>query len=253
MGPRAKNRLVKVVVLLLAAAGLWLAVRSAPPRDDAPAVLAVLRQVQGGDTQMALQGTALQDTWDLPGLMAHGIVLKAQLGEVQQVLASEPAEPVPGSGGTLERRRLRLAFAKRTVEGTFTFARRGGRWYVQSWDLPLVTPPGVLARPETAERAATELLDALAKGRWDTLQERRLRTVRLAERPEAYRTRLTARVQGLGAVREVLDRAFVAEPGVGGVLTARLVYEAGERRVRLRVVFAVDEGRFLVDDLQVED
>lgn len=252
MGPRAKNRLVKVVVLLLAAAGLWLAVRSAPPRDDAPAVLAVLRQVQGGGEQLALQGTALQDTWDLPGLMHHAQVLTAQLGEVQEVLAIEPAEPVPGASGTLERRRVRIAFVKRTVEGTFTFARRGGRWFVQSWDLPLVTPPSVLTRPEAAERAAAGLLDELTTGRVVTLQERLVRTARLAERPEAYRARLMERVQGLGAVREVVDRSFAPEPGGGGVLTARVLYELGERRVRLQVVFAVDEGRYLIADLRVE-
>lgn len=254
MTPRTKNRLLKLLLLVLAAGGLWLAVQSAPPRDDGPALLDVLARLDAGDAMGALDHSALRDTWDLPGMMYHARARRAQLGRALRVEWSGPAEPVPagvagpGPVEQRERRRMKVAFEKGVVEGTFTFAQRAARWLVQDWDLPLAAPPALTASAQAAEKAATQLLALVSGMHWDQVHEALLRARRMTERVEVFRAEQAARFSGLGVVREVADRVFTRE-GTGGRISARLVYEQGERAVSLSVAYAPDEGRFLITQL----
>lgn len=252
MTPRTKNRLALLGLLLALVGVAVVALTKAPLRDDAPALAQLLQALDGEQFPTALDATALRDRWDLPGLMQNLRARRMAYGEFREVLSSEPAQAVAQEPERVERQRFQVAFERRTVPVTVTLVRRGRRWLIQ--DFAVAMPPMLPgAEMETrARRAAREAAEHLAGPSFEPLHDMLVRARRLSEPLEPFREAVRALIGEHGPLREVVEDAWTLKAGAGE-LRARLRFESVERRVRVRVTFAADEGRWVVSEFARED
>jgi hypothetical protein len=253
VSPRAKGRLV---VLLLLAALVGFVVHSivnAPPPDLMKVAVAFLRQQEAGTVfeTVASPGAPLSRRWDPPSAEQATRMRLATLGKLERVVSSEPPEDVSDGSRAQKRVRARLQFEKKPspVEAVFTF-ERVGEWRLADFHVPLKDPGGTMnpARlEELLRRSALEACEDLGRLRFDAVWRRLARAVRIAASLETWGPEMAAHVDGLGPFQRVEPGAWTPGPGPArGTLEARIVFEQGAVDVTAEPVFDGDEGRVVL-------
>jgi hypothetical protein len=249
----ARGRRIAVgVALALVVGGTAFAIWHAPPLDLVPLATRFLTDLDEGHTLQALEGSVMQDRWDLPGLLESNAVRQRRLGRFVRVESAGPLEEValpPHAGhGTGMRMRLTLAFERAKNETVFTFARVGSTWVVQDFEFGSMEPPQRPGLEVHMRRAGAQLAEELGWNRWTGVHNRLLRAERIANPMEVWIPRHESSLSGLGAFQRVEERAWTYADGKA-TFGARLVYESATKDVDLGLVFDPTEGRVVITRL----